>query len=80
MHGHMNVKLAGLLSSCGTTLQDLSVITVLLVCIHLTSCPAVASFAFAKILNYNYCIFNITIVSIAFSWLRFLRSYSLCKI
>jgi hypothetical protein len=59
-----NLNLVFLLSSCGTTLHGLSVITVLLVCIHLTCRPAVATFAFAKI--YNYCIFNISIVTIVF--------------
>ena len=75
-----NLNLVDLLSSFGITLQDPSVITALLVCIHLTFRPAVNTFAFATILNYNYCIFNITTVTNAFSWLCLLRVYALCKI
>jgi len=74
------MNLVALLSSCGVMLQDISLIIVLPVHLHLTCRPAVAIFVFAKTLNYNYCIFNITTVAIAFSWLCLLHAYSPCKI
>ena len=80
LHIFFNLNLVDLLFSCGITLQDLSVIIVLSVRLYFTCRPAVVNFAFAKILNYNYCIFNITSAIIAFSWLCLLCAYSPCRI